>query len=110
MGSEGNDVCAYTPPDLVGGRLAAPRWSFPTLVFVVVALAVLIWDCGDMCMLLLSRIELPQLTEPSCECPEELTPDSTKPCARYIRLLKLPFFLVVLLRLVFLKRRKMFNP
>ena len=56
-------------------------------------------------------------------------PDSTKPCARYIRLLELPFFLVVLksktmssffdasprngahfLRLVFLKRRKMFNP
>ena len=60
-------------------------------------------------------------------------PDSAKPCARYIRLLELPFFLVELkskkswvvgpfcpiknprigahlLRLVFLKRRKMFNP
>jgi len=96
--------------DLIGGGLATPRWSPSTLVFVVVALAILIWNCGDMCLLLLDRIELPQLTEASGECPEELIPDSTKPCARYIRLLELPFFLVELLRLVFLERRKMFNP
>jgi hypothetical protein len=66
-GPKGNDVCRYTPLDLVGGRLAAPRWSLPTLVFVVVTLAVLIWDCGDMCVLLLGRVELPQLTEASCD-------------------------------------------
>jgi len=65
----------------VGRRLAAPRWSPPTLVFVVVAFAVLIWNCGDMCLLLLGRIELPQLTEASGECLEEIIPDSTKPCA-----------------------------
>jgi len=78
---EGNDVRGYTPLGSVGRRLAAPRWSPPTLVFVVVAFAVLIWNRGDMCLLLLGRIELPQLTEASGECPEKITPDSTKPCA-----------------------------
>lgn len=72
MKSEGNDVCGYTPLDLVGGRLAAPRWSLPTLVFVVIALAVLIWDCGDMCMLLLGRIELPQITQASRDVSKKL--------------------------------------
>jgi len=81
-GSERNDVYAYTPLGLVGGCLAAPRWSPPTLIFVVVALAVLILNCWDMCLLLLGRLELPQLSEASGECPEELIPDNTKPCAR----------------------------
>lgn len=70
---EGNDVRGYyIPLGSVGRRLAAPRRSPPTLVFFVVAFAVLIWNCGYMRLLLLGRIELPQLTEACGECPEEI--------------------------------------
>jgi hypothetical protein len=54
-----------------GGHLATPRWS-RTLILVIVACSAVIRDCRNVRLLLLSRLELPQLTKASGERPQKL--------------------------------------